>query len=60
MLARAKPNPALQWMPIETGTAEFCVCPGDGTELMGWKSPCQVFAEPKARRRARASSRGGV
>ena len=32
------------------------VCAGHGTELMGWKSPCQVSAEPKARRRARASS----
>jgi hypothetical protein len=27
---------------------------------MGCKSPYQVFAEPKDRRRARASSRGGV
>ena len=30
------------------------VCAGHGTELTGRKSPCQVFAEPKARRRARA------
>jgi len=36
------------------------VCAGHGTELVGWKSPHQVFAEPKARRRARASSRGEV
>src|SRR5262245_4791800 len=30
------------------------VCARHGTELTGWKSPCQVSAEPKARRRARA------
>jgi hypothetical protein len=36
------------------------VCAGHGTELTGCKSPCQVFAQPKARRRARASPRGGV
>ena len=32
------------------------VCAGHVTELVGWKSPRQVFAEPKARRRARAPS----
>jgi hypothetical protein len=37
-----------------------CVCARHGTDRAGWKSPCQVFAEPKARRRARASPRGGV
>ena len=36
--------------------AEFNVCAGHGTELARWKSSRQVFAEPKARRRARASS----
>jgi len=36
------------------------VCARHGTELTGWKSPCQVIAEPKARRRARAPSRGDV
>ena len=36
------------------------VCARHGTELKRWKSSCQVFAEPKARRRARASPRGGV
>ena len=40
--------------------AEGDVCARHGTERAGWKSPCQVFAEPKARRRARASSRGDV
>jgi hypothetical protein len=34
------------------------VCAGHGTELTGCKSPCQVFAEPKARSRTRASPRG--
>jgi hypothetical protein len=32
------------------------VCAGHGTELARWKSSRQVFAEPKARKRARASS----
>jgi len=41
-------------------TAEHDVCARHGTDRAGWKSPCQVFAEPKARRRTRASSRGGV
>ena len=36
------------------------VCAGHGTGLAGCKSPRQVLAEPKARRRARALSRGGV
>src|SRR5215475_6183715 len=36
------------------------VCAGHGTELARCKSSRQVFAQPKARRRARASSRGGV
>jgi hypothetical protein len=35
-------------------------CARHGTDRAGWESPCQVIAEPKARRRARASSRGGV
>ena len=39
---------------------EANVCARHGTERAGWKFPCQVFAEPKARRRARASPRGGV
>jgi hypothetical protein len=30
------------------------VCARHGTELVGCKSPCQVFVEPKARRRTRA------
>ena len=42
------------------GTADVFVCARHGTERAGWESPCQVIAEPKARRRARASSRGGV
>ena len=36
------------------------MCAGHGTELARCKSSHQVFAEPKVRRRARASSRGGV
>jgi hypothetical protein len=32
------------------------VCAGHGTKLIGCKSRYQVFAEPKVRRRARASS----
>jgi hypothetical protein len=36
------------------------VCARHSTERAGWESPRQVIAEPKARRRARASSRGGV
>jgi hypothetical protein len=36
------------------------VCARQGTELTGWKSPCQGSAEPKARRRARAPARGDV
>ena len=36
------------------------VCAGHGTELERCKSSCQVISEPKARRRARASSRGEV
>jgi hypothetical protein len=36
------------------------VCARHGTELVGCKSPRQVEAEPKARRRARALSRGDV
>jgi hypothetical protein len=36
------------------------VCAGHGTKLERWKSSHQVFAEPKVRRRARASSRDGV
>jgi hypothetical protein len=32
------------------------VCAGHGTELVRWKSSHQVLAEPKVRRRARASS----
>src|SRR5262249_59667957 len=36
------------------------VCARHGAALTGWKSPCQVVAEPKARRRARVSSRGDV
>ncbi len=36
------------------------VCARHGTERAGWKSPRQVFAEPKARKRTRASSRDGV
>jgi len=36
------------------------VCAGHGALLHRCKSYGQVFAEPKARRRARASSRGGV
>jgi hypothetical protein len=36
------------------------VCAGHGRELVGWESSCQELAEPKARRRARASLRGGV
>jgi hypothetical protein len=36
------------------------VCAGHGTELTGCKSPCQVVAEPQARRRTRASPRGDV
>ncbi len=36
------------------------VCAGHGALLPRWKSYGQVFAEPKARRRARASPRGGV
>jgi len=39
---------------------DACVCARHGTDRAGCKSPCQVIAEPKARRRARASSRGGV
>jgi hypothetical protein len=35
-------------------------CAGHGTELVRGKSSHQVFAEPKGRRRARASPRGGV
>ena len=36
------------------------VCAGHGALLRRCKSYGQVFAEPKARRTARASSRGGV
>jgi hypothetical protein len=36
------------------------VCAGHGTELARCKSSRQVFAQPKARKRARASPRGGV
>ena len=36
------------------------VCAGHDARLPGWKSPDQVYVEPKVRRRARASSRGGV
>ncbi len=36
------------------------VCARHGTERAGCKSPRQVFAEPKARKRTRASPRGGV
>ena len=45
------------------------VCAGHGARLPGWKSPDQVYVEPtclraarrqEGRRRARASSRGGV
>jgi len=36
------------------------VCAGHGALLHRWKSYGQVFAEPKARRRARALPRGGV
>jgi hypothetical protein len=36
------------------------VCAGHGTELTRCKASCQGCAEPKARRRARASPRGGV
>lgn len=36
------------------------VCAGHGTKLWRCKSSCQVFAEPKARRRARALSWGWV
>jgi hypothetical protein len=36
------------------------VCARHGTELVGCKSPRQVFVEPKARRRARAQPRGWV
>ena len=39
---------------------EFAVCARHGTERARWKSSRQVKAEPKARRRARASPRGGV
>jgi hypothetical protein len=46
--------------PPQTAAVEIGVCAGHGTELTGCKSPCQVFAQPKARRRARASPRGGV
>jgi hypothetical protein len=38
----------------------FAVCAGHGALLRRCKSYGQVFAEPKARRRARASPRGGV
>src|SRR5688572_30173822 len=40
--------------------AQHVVCAGHGALLSRCESDCQVFAEPKARRRARASSRGGV
>ncbi len=54
--------------PVELPVAadELCsplnqsACARHGTDRAGWKSPCQVIAEPKARRRARASSRGEV
>ena len=36
------------------------VCARPGTELVGCKSPRQVLAEPQARSRARAPSRGDV
>ena len=36
------------------------MCARHGTKLVGWKSWHQVFAEPKVRKRARASSRDGV
>ena len=39
---------------------ELYVCAGHGALLHRCKSYGQVFAEPKARRRARASPRGGV
>jgi hypothetical protein len=42
------------------GACEKPVCARHGTELVGCKSPRQVFVEPKARRRARAQSRGWV
>ena len=32
--------------------SRLCVCAGHGTELVRCKSSHQVFAEPKARRRA--------
>ena len=38
----------------------FYVCAGHGALLHRRESYDQVFAEPKVRRRARASSRGGV
>jgi hypothetical protein len=41
-------------VPLKLG-----VCAGHGTELVRCKSSQQVFAEPKIRRRARASLRGG-
>jgi len=52
------PNKALQ--RTRTSRAAELVCAGHGTELARCKSSRQVFAEPKARRMARASPRGGV
>ena len=38
----------------------LCVCARHGARLLGCKSLDQVYVEPKVRRRARASPRGGV
>ena len=48
------------WVGIAGSIAYTIVCAGHGARLPGWKSPGQVYVKPKARRRARASSRGGV
>jgi hypothetical protein len=57
-LKRTPVNESLHRMRKKPRPGELFVCAGHGTELTGCKSPNQVFAEPKVRRRARASSRG--
>ncbi len=59
---RATPSGAFSGPTRRAGAvfAPSSVCAGHGTKLERCKSSYQVYAEPKVRRRARASSRGGV
>lgn len=52
---KAQNRPKQSVLPVSLN-----VCARHGARLPGCKSPDQVFVEPKVRRRARASPRGGV